>query len=137
MLVHSQQPTACRKHERKPPAVTGIDVALLETWAAQQQGKGSPLDGIGAFGAALLGGQDDALDADKDSSANMVSAKEERDLQTLLEMFAMGAGDVQHFQLRLQDELAALEVLQPFNVYQAVLLVRQNVTGITEQPDCN
>ena len=42
--------------------------------------------------------------------ANMVSAKEEHDLQTLLEMFAMGVGDVEHFQLRLQDELAALEV---------------------------
>lgn len=85
-------------------------MALLETWAAQQQGKGSPLDGIGAFGAALLGGQESTLDGDADSMANMVSAKEEHDLQTLLEMFAMGVGDVEHFQLRLQDELAALEV---------------------------
>lgn len=40
-----------RKHEKKPPAVTGLDIAVLDTWAAQQQGKGSPLEGIGAFGA--------------------------------------------------------------------------------------
>lgn len=40
----------------------------------------------------------------------MLSVKEERDLHTLLEMFAMGVGDVDHFQARLQDELAALEV---------------------------
>lgn len=103
----------CRQHERKPPAVNGIDVALLETWAAQQQGKGHPLDSAGAFGAALLGGQDSGFDADPDHAGNMVSAKEERDLQMLLEMFAMGVGDVEQFQLRLQDELAALEVVTP------------------------
>ena len=40
-----------RKHEKKPPAVSGLDIAVLDTWAAQQQGKGSPLEGIGAFGA--------------------------------------------------------------------------------------
>ena len=40
----------------------------------------------------------------------MLSVKEERDLHTLLEMFAMGVGDVDQFQARLQDELAALEV---------------------------
>ena len=39
-----------------------------------------------------------------------VSAKEEKDLQTLLEMFALGVGDVEEFQERLQAELAALEV---------------------------
>ena len=39
-----------------------------------------------------------------------MSAKEEKDLQTLLEMFALGVGDVEEFQERLQAELAALEV---------------------------
>ncbi len=99
-----------RKHEKRPPAVSGIDTALLDTWAAQQQGKDSPLEGIGAFGAALLGGQDSLDGPDRESPASLVSAKEERDLQTLLEMFAMGVGDVEQFQMRLQDELAALEV---------------------------
>ena len=42
-----------RKHEKKPPTVTGLDIAVLDTWAAQQQGKGSPLEGVGAFGAGL------------------------------------------------------------------------------------
>ena len=78
-----------RKHERKPPVVNAIDMALLETWAAQQQGKGSPLDGIGAFGAALLGGQESTLDGDADRQYGQHGVKEEHDLQTLLEMFAM------------------------------------------------
>ena len=45
-----------------------------------------------------------------DTSHVQVSAKEEKDLQTLLEMFALGVGDVEEFQERLQAELAALEV---------------------------
>ncbi len=90
--------------------MSGFDIAVLDTWAAQQQGKDSPLEGIGAFGAALLGGQDSLDGTDREGPASLVSAKEERDLQTLLEMFAMGVGDVEQFQSRLQDELAALEV---------------------------
>ena len=100
----------CRRHEKRPPAVLGMDIAVLDTWAAQQQGKGSALEGLGAFGAALLTEQDSLNGADQEGPASLVSAKEERDLQTLLEMFAMGVGDVEQFQSRLQDELAALEV---------------------------
>ena len=88
----------------------GLDAAVLDTWAAQQQGKGSALEGLGAFGASLLTGQASLNGTDQEGPASMVSAKEERDLQTLLEMFAMGVGDVEQFQSRLQDELAALEV---------------------------
>ncbi len=40
----------------------------------------------------------------------LVSAKEERDLAALLDLFALGVGDVEEFQDRLQAELAALEV---------------------------
>lgn len=40
-----------RKHEKKPPSVSGLDIAVLDTWAARQQGKDSALEGIGAFGA--------------------------------------------------------------------------------------
>ena len=39
-----------------------------------------------------------------------MSAKEERDLAALLDLFALGVGDVEEFQERLQAELAALEV---------------------------
>lgn len=42
-----------------------------------------------------------------------MSAKEERDLQALLDRFAMEVGDIEDFQQRLQDELAALEVPWP------------------------
>ena len=38
-----------------------------------------------------------------------MSAKEERDLAALLDLFALGVGDVEEFQERLQAELAALE----------------------------
>ena len=41
---------------------------------------------------------------------SLVSAKEERDLAALLDLFALGVGDVEEFQERLQAELAALEV---------------------------
>lgn len=52
MLLADRSRFLCnRKHEKKPPAVQGLDIAVLDTWAAQQQGKGSPLEGIGAFGA--------------------------------------------------------------------------------------
>jgi len=116
--------------------VSGIDIALLDTWAAQQQGKDSPLEGIGAFGAALLGGQDSLDGADRESPASLVSAKEERDLQTLLEMFAMGVGDVEQFQMRLQDELAALEVCHITSVcngtLQTLSVLEQNSGGLLD-----
>ncbi|KAL0020987.1 hypothetical protein WJX77_003610 [Trebouxia sp. C0004] len=115
----------CKKHEKRPPAVSGIDTALLDTWAAQQQGKDSPLEGIGAFGAALLGGQDSLDGPDRESPASLVSAKEERDLQTLLEMFAMGVGDVEQFQMRLQDELAALEAANVHAILESGPLVHK------------
>ena len=44
---------------------------------------------------------------------SLVSAKEERDLQALLDRFAFEVGDIEQFQQRLQDELAALEVGRP------------------------
>ncbi len=46
---------------------------------------------------------------------SLVSAKEERDLAALLDLFALGVGDVEEFQERLQAELAALEVRSPFS----------------------
>lgn len=40
----------------------------------------------------------------------LVSAREARDLQQLLDMFSMGYSDVEDFQRRLDSELGALEV---------------------------
>ena len=60
--------------------------------------------------AAILGGEDQGGNSEGEDPASMLSVKEERDLHTLLDMFAMGVGDVDQFQTRLQDELAALEV---------------------------
>lgn len=58
----------------------------------------------------MLGGDDAGHHGEAGDPASMLTVKEEHDLHTLLEMFAMGVGDVDHFQARLQDELAALEV---------------------------
>ena len=38
------------------------------------------------------------------------TAREEKEMQALLEMFAMGVGAVDEFQAKLQEELSALEV---------------------------
>ncbi len=40
----------------------------------------------------------------------LVSAKEARDLQAMLDMFSLGFSDVEEFQRRLVGELGALEV---------------------------
>ena len=63
-----------------------------------------------------------------------MSAKEEKDLQTLLEMFALGVGDVEEFQERLQAELAALEVrpcivlsLASSNVFKRAQAISENL----------
>ena len=42
----------------------------------------------------------------------LVSAKEEKDLEELLEMYDMGMGDVDDFEQRLQEEYEALEVCE-------------------------
>ena len=74
---------------------------------------------VGAFGAALLGSEEsgEGEDMDEEGGAkagpggSLVSAKEERDLAALLDLFALGVGDTEEFQERLQAELAALEVI--------------------------
>ena len=54
---------------------------------------------------------------------SLVSAKEERDLAALLDLFALGVGDVEEFQERLQAELAALEVSISLSLVVEPLLV--------------
>lgn len=49
-------------------------------------------------------------EAEESRQGRQVSAKEERELAALMDMFAAGVGDVSHFQQRLQAELEALEV---------------------------
>lgn len=63
----------------------------------------------GGFGASKAG-----------PGGSLVSAKEERDLAALLDLFALGVGDVEEFQDRLQAELAALEVPLSFSLMRIV-----------------
>ena len=84
---------------------------------------------MGAFGAALLGNEEPAeVEAAYESAregggGSLVSAKEERDLAALLDLFALGVGDVEEFQERLQAELAALEVRPASHQLQCVGLL--------------
>eukprot|EP00891_Asterochloris_glomerata_P003138 jgi/Astpho2/3138/Aster-03421 len=133
----------CKKHERKQPQVVGYDTALLDRWVSSQEGKLVDLEGVGAFGAALLGHEADAGGAGSAGGSSLVSAKEEKDLQTLLEMFALGVGDVEEFQERLQAELAALEaanvhaILESGPLVATVMLRLQDAISLINDLDEN
>ena len=60
--------------------------------------------GCGAGGA---GGE---VRSNAEAASVLVSVKEEKDLEELLDMFAMGVGDTHTFQECLLDEFHALEV---------------------------
>ena len=47
---------------------------------------------------------------ESEGTVEATSAREEKEMQALLEMFAMGVGAVDEFQAKLQEELSALEV---------------------------
>lgn len=58
----------------------------------------------------LPGGEGDASLEDGGGGAVLMSAKEERDMEELLELFSMGIGDVAGFEERLREEYELLEV---------------------------
>ena len=68
----------CRKHERKQPQVVGYDTALLDRWVSSQEGKLVDLEGVGAFGAALLGHEADAGGAGAAGGSSLVSVASSR-----------------------------------------------------------
>ena len=68
----------CRKHERKQPQVVGYDTALLDRWVSSQEGKLVDLEGVGAFGAALLGHEADAGGAGSGGGSSLVSIADSR-----------------------------------------------------------
>jgi len=81
--------------------------------ARAQAGLGAALLGGGKDERRGGGGREAGGEGGGAGIAALVSAKEERDLAALLELFALGVGDVDQFQERLQAELAALEVAPP------------------------
>ncbi|EIE25400.1 hypothetical protein COCSUDRAFT_46702 [Coccomyxa subellipsoidea C-169] len=104
----------CKKHEGRTPTIVGYDLSELEHWGVSQAERDA-LEGVGAFGAVLLGDEEQGEEeggfgaSKAGPGGSLVSAKEERDLAALLDLFALGVGDVEEFQDRLQAELAALE----------------------------
>ena len=71
---------------------------------------------------------------------SLVSAKEERDLQALLDRFAFEVVDIEQFQQRLQDELAALEVRPPAltpDLYFAPTEALEDMRSSTNDAQCS
>lgn len=56
--------------------------------------------------------EEEAGPDEEGNKVSLVSAKEERDLQTLLDKFTVEVHDLADFQQRLQNELTSLEVCQ-------------------------
>jgi hypothetical protein len=59
----------------------------------------------------------------KDTTSVLISAKEESDLEELLDMFAMGLGDSDNFNERLQEEYNALEAANVYAILESAPLV--------------
>ncbi|CAL5219240.1 g1034 [Coccomyxa viridis] len=122
-----------KKHEGRVFQVVGVDVKELERWGLSQAGNDLSLEGVGAFGAALLGDEEPAEveaafeSAREGGGGSLVSAKEERDLAALLDLFALGVGDVEEFQERLQAELAALEAANVHAILEGGPMVASTV----------
>eukprot|EP00208_Stichococcus_sp_RCC1054_P005039 CAMPEP_0206147450 /NCGR_PEP_ID=MMETSP1473-20131121/33473_1 /ASSEMBLY_ACC=CAM_ASM_001109 /TAXON_ID=1461547 /ORGANISM="Stichococcus sp, Strain RCC1054" /LENGTH=516 /DNA_ID=CAMNT_0053544377 /DNA_START=270 /DNA_END=1816 /DNA_ORIENTATION=- len=96
----------CTRHEHQRPAISGVDPGEVESW-----GTGHPetadLDSEDA--RASSGADDEAPQRMARGGPGLVSAREAKDLQSLLDMFSLGFSDVEAFQDRLRAELTALE----------------------------
>ncbi|PRW58682.1 exocyst complex component SEC3A [Chlorella sorokiniana] len=103
----------CRAHEKRVPQVNGIEVSELEASAAQYTSKQNAEAAVGQTGRALLqeaavreegAGQDEGVDVHP-----LWGQREDKQIQSLLEMVSVGAASMEELQQRLEAELAALE----------------------------
>ncbi|KAK9820749.1 hypothetical protein WJX74_010160 [Apatococcus lobatus] len=86
------------------------------------------------FGATLLSADEAGqvqAQLETEGTVEATSAREEKEMQALLEMFAMGVGAVDEFQAKLQEELSALEAA---NVH-AILESGPVVAGVVDRLD--
>ncbi|KAI3433569.1 hypothetical protein D9Q98_003380 [Chlorella vulgaris] len=133
----------CRTHENRSPQVVGIDISELENSAALYSDSGSQQAeaAVGQAAKALLkegagGREEDGGDGggaggglgDRDGDAHPLwGQREDRQIQSLLEMVSVGAASMEELQERLETELAALEdasvheMLENGGAVQAVL----------------
>ncbi|EFJ51143.1 hypothetical protein VOLCADRAFT_120498 [Volvox carteri f. nagariensis] len=113
-----------RQYSSKLPRFTGADVGEVDTWWLSHQG--GVLPALGAFAREVLlpgggGGAGGVGGGGGGGGARvLLSAKEERDLEELLDMFAMGVGDVAEFEERLAAEHEALEAANVHSIMVAV-----------------
>ncbi|PNH11938.1 Exocyst complex component SEC3A [Tetrabaena socialis] len=103
------------QNDYRPPRLVGAEAAEVQAWWAGHQAAVLPL--LGGFAAeVLLPGGGGGAGAGSEGGGGggprvLLSAKEERDLEELLDMFALGVGDVAEFEARLAQEHEALEEL--------------------------
>ncbi|GLI69334.1 hypothetical protein VaNZ11_013920, partial [Volvox africanus] len=122
-----------RQYSSKLPRFTGVDVGELDTWWLGHQGAVLPVLGAFAREVLLPGGGSDGDGEDRGGGGGsrvLLSAKEERDLEELLDMFAMGVGDVAEFEARLAAEHEALEAANVHSIMVTVSAVEAVVAQI-------
>ncbi|PNW78567.1 hypothetical protein CHLRE_09g392000v5 [Chlamydomonas reinhardtii] len=113
MLVLALLLALLRQNNYRLPALSGADAGEVQGWWLGQAAAVLPL--LGPFAAEVLlpggegGGGEGSGGPGGGGSRVLLSAKEERDLEELLDMFAMGVGDVAEFEARLAAEHEALE----------------------------
>ncbi|GMH40758.1 hypothetical protein BSKO_08662 [Bryopsis sp. KO-2023] len=100
----------CRIHEDFSLPVLGMNPNIVTEWWNKHSSE--VISNLRDFAAEML---ETGLESESEgrspgsSPAALVSPKEERDLGALLEVFALGLGDVEDFEQRLNAEHAALE----------------------------
>ncbi|GIL48476.1 hypothetical protein Vafri_4992 [Volvox africanus] len=143
-LVLALTVSLLRQYSSKLPRFTGVDVGDLDTWWLGHQVAVLPV--LGAFAREVLlpgGGSDgDGEGRGGDGGSRvLLSAKEERDLEELLDMFAMGVGDVAEFEARLAAEHEALEAANVHSIMvtvpaaEAVVAQIRKTQGLLEDLD--
>ncbi|KAL4419022.1 hypothetical protein ABPG77_010009, partial [Micractinium sp. CCAP 211/92] len=105
--------TFCRTHEKQAPQVSGIAASELESSAAQYNKQVAEAS-VGQTARVLLKeavqeGVPAAEDSDDDAANPLWGQREDKQIQSLLEMVAGGAASMDELQQRLETELAALE----------------------------
>ncbi|KAG2454086.1 hypothetical protein HYH02_001126 [Chlamydomonas schloesseri] len=147
MLVLALLLALLRQNNYRLPALSGADAGEVQSWWLGQAAAVLPV--LGPFAAEVLmpGGEGEgaagagAGGAGGGGSRVLLSAKEERDLEELLDMFAMGVGDVAEFEARLAAEHEALEAANVHTIMStkpaadAVVFAIKKTQGMLEDLD--
>eukprot|EP00798_Chlamydomonas_sp_ICE-L_P020458 gene20458-27247_t len=94
-----------QSNDRLPKLQVGVSLADVDQW--WKNNEELVMDQLEEWAQEALGAA--SIPNGSKNLSVLVSAKEERDLEELLDMYTMGLGDVEEFEQRLQEEYKALE----------------------------